>query len=305
MYDIAIIGGGVTGFGSAMYARRLNLKTIIFSEKTGGTILLTDRVENYPGFKLLTGLELAQKIQDHAMEYKPDLIEERATDVKKTSKGFMIKTQSGGEYHAHTVLFATGTKHRELKVPGHDEFMNRGVHYCALCDGAFFKDKITAVIGGSDSSAKEALVLAQNAKKVYIIYRGEKIHPEPINYDRLMAIKKIEIISNTNVTEILGDKFVTGVKLDRPYKGKEILPLSAVFVAIGLISLSEVAKELGVKTNKMGEIPINRKSETNVPGVYAAGDVADTEFKQAITGVSEGVTATYHAYVYVQNIKKS
>ena len=298
MYDIAIIGGGVTGFGAAMYARRLNLKTVVFSERTGGTIILTDRVENYPGFKLLTGVELAEKLQEHAMEYKPDLIEERAEVITREGKCFRIIV---GEktYEARTVLFATGTKHRELKVPGHDTFMNRGVHYCALCDGAFYRGKVLAVVGGSDSAAKEALVLAQHGSKVYMVYRGEKIRPEPVNYERVLANRKIEIIYHTNVTDILGDKSVSGVRLDRPYKGKDILPLDGVFVAIGLLSLSELAVKLGVKVNPKGEIIINRKSETNIPGVYAAGDVADTEFKQAITGVAEGVTATYHAYKYV------
>lgn len=300
MYDIAIIGGGVTGFGAAMYARRLNLKTLVLSEKTGGTITLTDKVENYPGFKLLSGMELARNLQEHAMEYGPELVEERVDDVKKGADGFTLTTNGGRTFKAKTVLFATGTKHRELEVPGHDEYLNKGVHYCALCDCAFYKGKVVAVIGGSDSAAREALVLAQHAKKVYIIYRREKLRAEPVTHGLVMRNRKIEIITKSNVTAILGDKFVTAVKLDSKYKGSDTLRLDGVFVAIGWIPLSGLASEIGVKLNKKGEIIINRRSETNVPGVYAAGDVVDNEFKQAITGVAEGVTAAFHAYQFLK-----
>lgn len=300
MYDIAIIGGGVTGFGAAMYARRLNLKTLILSEKTGGTITLTDHVENYPGFTLISGIDLANRIKDHAMANSPELVEERVDKVSKEKDHFTLETNAGNTFKAKIVLFATGTKHRELKVPGHDEYMNKGVHYCSLCDGAFYKDKVVAVIGGSDSAASEALILTQHAAKVYIIYRREKLRAEPIMYERIKANKKIEIIYKTNVTGISGEKFVTAVKLDNPYKSSDILKLEGVFVAIGIIPLSDLAKSIGVKLNSRGEILINRKSETNVPGVYAAGDVSDTVFKQAITGVAEGVTAAFHAYQFLQ-----
>ncbi len=299
MYDIAIIGGGVTGLATAMYARRLNLNTLIISDKTGGTITLTDKVENYPGFKLLTGLELANKIKDHAMQYQPELVEERVDDIQSDGECFTLVTNGGKTFKAKTVLFATGTKHRELKVPGHDKYKNRGVHYCALCDGAFYKEKVVAIVGGSDSAAKEALVLAQNCSKVYIIYRREKLRAEPITLKQVEANDKIEVIYKTNVTEVLGDKFVTGVKLDNPYNDSDTLELNGVFIAIGLIPLSELAAKLGVKINDKGEIIINRISETSMKGVYAAGDVTDSEFKQAITGVGEGVRAAYEAFKYV------
>ena len=177
------------------------------------------------------------------------------------------------------------------------------MHYCALCDGAFYRNKVAAVIGGSDSAAKDALVLTQWASKVYMIYRGEKIRPEPVNYERVMANRKIEIIYRTNVKEIKGDKFVNGIVLDSLYKGNSGLKLDAVFVAIGHIALSQLAGKAGVKLNEKGEIMINRNAETNVPGAYAAGDVVDTRFKQAITGVAEGVQAAYSAYEYINKGK--
>jgi len=184
-------------------------------------------------------------------------------------------------------------------MKGAEEFKNKGVHYCALCDGALYKEKIVSVIGGSDTAAKEALLLAQNAKKVYIIYRGEKIRPEPVNGKLIEKNKKIEVINNTNVTEIQGDKMVNKVILDREYSGTKELALTGVFGAIGHIPLSDLAAKLGVKINKKNEIMIDRDSKTNVKGIFAAGDVVDSGFKQAITGVGEGVVAVYSAYTYI------
>lgn len=301
-YDTVIIGAGVTGYGSAMYAGRLGLKTLVIGETPGGTIINTNIVENYPGFKKLTGQELADHIKEHAMDYKDfvDVKDGRVTKLEKKGKEFIIHVRDD-KVKAKTIIFATGSKWRELKVPGHDEFKNKGVHYCALCDGFFYRGKTAAVIGGADSAAKDALVLSEHAKKVYMIYRGSEIRPEPVNKKRVMEKKNIELIHDTNVVEIKGDETgVTSVMLDNSYKGKKELEMEGVFIAIGHIPLSQLAKDIGVELNNRGEIKINRRSETNVPGFYAAGDVADTHFKQAITGVAEGVTAAHSAYEYLQ-----
>ncbi len=305
-YDFIILGAGGSGLAAAMYGARLGLKTLVlgYSHGTefpvGGVITTTNVVENYPGFIKLTGEEIAKNIEDHTRSY--DLVEikeEKAEKVEKTKQGFSVKTNEG-VYTGKTILFATGTKWRKLDVPGSKEFENKGVAYCALCDSPLFKGKITAIVGGSDSAAKDALVLAEHAKKVYIIYRGEQVRAEPINLQRLKAKKNIEIINNTNVLEIRGDKFVEKVILDKAYKGKKELELQGLFVAIGHIILSDLAKDLGVKLNKKGEIVINHMdSSTNIPGVFAAGDVADKPFKQLITGVAEGCTAAHSAYEYL------
>lgn len=306
MYDLVIIGSGCVGYGAAMYAGRLEMKTLVLGEIDGGTLILTDLVENWPGIIRCTGKELTDKLKEHALDYKKfvELEDGKAAKIEKHGDCFAIHDDSGIIYTAKTVLLATGAKHKELKVPGHDTFMNRGVHYCALCDGALYSGTTMCVIGGSDSAAKEAIVLARYAKKVYIIYRGDEIHPEPPNMARieeLMKKGKLEIIKNTNVLEFKGDKALNAVVLDKPFKGKTELPVEAAFVAIGLIPLSDLAKPLDVKLNDKGEVLINRHSETNVPGFYAAGDVTDTKFKQAITGVSEGVTAAFFASGYVND----
>lgn len=310
IYDFVIIGAGVTGLAAAMYGARLGMKTLVLGNShgselpVGGVITTTNLVENYPGFEKLTGTELAEKIERHAKSY--DLVEikeEKVEKVTKDKKKFKIKTNKA-EYSGKTILFATGTKWKKLEVPGSLEFENRGVAYCSLCDGPLYKNKIVAVIGGSDSATKDALVLAEHARKVYIIYRKDKIRAEPINLKRVEENKKIEVINNANVVEVKGKDFVTSVILDREYAGNKELKLDGVFVAIGHIILSDLAKELGAKLNEKNEIIIDHKdSSTNVLGVFAAGDVADKPFKQAITGVAEGCTAAYSAYEFVTKNK--
>ncbi|MBI4009748.1 MAG: FAD-dependent oxidoreductase [Candidatus Aenigmarchaeota archaeon] len=304
LYDLIIVGGGVVGYAGAMYAGRMQLKTLVLGELLGGTIILTDVVENYPGFIRLTGQELADKLKEHALDYKEfvEIKEEKVAQVKMHGNCFDVFTDNGKKYQSKAVIFATGMKHRELNVPGEKEFAGKGVHTCMLCDGFFFKNKIIGVVGGSDSAAKEALLGTQWAKKIYIIYRGEKIRAEPINGRRIEEkIKegKMEIINNTNIKEIKGNERVTHVIFDKPYKGGKEFKLDGLFVEIGADPQSELAKSLGVKTNEKGEIAIDREAKTNVPGVFAAGDVVDTRFKQAITGAGEVVLAVYSAYTYI------
>jgi len=305
-YDFIVIGAGGSGLAGAMYAARLGLKTLVLGKMSGselpvgGVITTTDIVENYPGFKSLSGIELGKKFEEHARAY--DLVEiktEEVLEVQKIKKGFLVETKKS-EYSGKTILFATGTKWKKLGVSGAKELENKGVNYCALCDGPLYKNKIVSVVGGSDSAAKDALVLAKHAKKVYIIYRSEKIHPEPVNLEKIKNSKNIEIINNTNIKEIYGKEKVEEVVLDKKYNESNILKLDAVFVVIGHEILSELAIKLGVKVNLHKEIMINHKtSETNVPGVFAAGDVTDKSFKQLITGVADACTAAYSAYEFL------
>ena len=300
-YDMLIVGAGCAGLAGAMYAGRMGMKVLVAGELRGGTITTTNVVENYPGFISLTGMELAQKLEEHAKAYPSvEIKDEKVKKIERKGDDAFAVATDAGSYVAKTILFATGTDWKKLGVPGEKEHANRGVHYCALCDGAFYKGKTVAVVGGSDSAAKDALVLTGWASKVYMIYRGERIRPEPVNYERVMKNKKIEIIYRTNVLEVSGGKKVTGVKLDRPYKGSGTLALDAAFIAVGHQPVSALAKEAGVELNEKGYVKINRNSETNVPGFYAAGDVTDTRFKQAIVGVGEAVEAVYSAYLYLE-----
>jgi thioredoxin reductase (NADPH) len=304
IYDLVVIGAGCAGASGAMYASRLDLKTLMIAELPGGLITTTHLVENWPGIKSISGPDLAASLLDHAMSFGVPLANERVTEVtrinpnpaKGKQSGFTVKTASN-TYKTKSVLFATGTFHRKMEVPGEEQFANKGVSYCALCDGAFFRKKTVCVVGSGDSAAKEALLLSELCSKVYLFVRGDRLKAEPVNLDRVIAKgnDKIEVRYNTRITEISGTKSVERVKLD---SGEEI-SMQGIFVAIGHLALSDLAAKLGVALNEKGEIMISRKSETNLPGVFAAGDVTDTVFKQAITGAAEAVTAAYFAFDYI------
>lgn len=298
MYDVAIIGNGLVGLGAAMYAGRFNLKTLVIGELMGGTITQTDKVENYPGFVSISSQELVKSFNDHADAYDVDNKTGRIDKVEKDGETF--KLYSGEEvYESKSVIIATGTKVRKLGLESEEKFANRGISYCALCDGAFFKDKTVAVVGGGDGAAVDALILTRFAKKVYILVRKNELRADPSNKEKLESSDKIEIVYNTSINEFIGENLLEGVKLNNPYNGNEVLPIQGCFIAIGHIVNSKLAESLGVKLNDKKEIIINRESETNVPGVFAAGDCVDNSFKQAITGVAEGVMAAHSVYKYV------
>jgi len=301
IYDLIIIGGGSSAFSAAMYAGRLKLKTLVICEKRGGTLVLTNDISNWPGIKKTDGLTLTKQIEDHALEYGIEVMDKKVTSAKKSGEHFLVSTDDG-RFESKTLIFATGTEVRKLGVKGEEEFTGKGVHFCALCDGFFYKGKTIAVIGGSDSAAKEALLLTQWANKVYVIARTT-LHPEPVNAERIKASDKIEVINGTTLREVFGEKKVTGVVLDKPYTGSNRLALDGIFVEIGRTANSDLAKSLGVELNQKGEIKITRDSSTNVIGIYAAGDVTDTKFKQAITGSAEGVHAAYSAYEFLNKKK--
>ncbi len=306
LLDTIIVGGGVTGFSAAMYAGRLKLNTLVISAIRGGTIILTNDVANWPGIKKTDGITLAKQIEEHALDYPGVNVKDgKVEKVEKKKSIFEITTEDNEKFQSKTVIFATGTEWRKLNIPGEKEYSGNGVHYCALCDGYAYKGKTIAVIGGADSAAKEAILLTQWASKVYIIYRGEEIRPEPVNMVRVEnKIKegKIEIINNTNLVEIKGDgKRVTHAILDVAYKRNKEFKIDGIFVEIGHLPQSQLAKSLGVKTDGKGDVIIDRDAKTNIEGAFAAGDVVNTKFKQAITGSAEGVLAAYSAYEYIKN----
>ncbi|MBR9691123.1 FAD-dependent oxidoreductase [Candidatus Woesearchaeota archaeon] len=293
-FDVIIIGAGASGYSAAVYAARFNLKTIVIGKEKGGLLTLTHLVENWPGVVRASGLEIMQKLEEHVNDYKVPILVAEVKDIKKTKTGFEVKADSK-TYKTKTIIYATGTKRKKLGIPGEERLFGKGVSYCATCDALFFKDRVVAVVGGSDSAAKEALLLSEYAKHVYIIYRREKIRAEPINIDRVNKNKKITIISNTNVKEIKGEQKVEKISLDKPYKGSKDFKIEGIFIEIGHLPQTELAKKLGARLNVGGEIVIDSMSRTNIHGFFAAGDVADSPFKQAITGAAQGVKAAFAA----------
>jgi len=298
MYDFIIVGGGCSGLSAAMYGTRLGLKTLTFAKMPGGLITTTHLVENWPGEKGISGPDLAMKLYDHAIDSGAEIKAEEVVSIENLSDGdsvcstkFKVVSANGSEYEAKSVLIATGTEHRRLGIPGEKELENKGVSFCALCDGAFFKEKIVFIVGGGDSAAKEALFLTEHAARVVMLVR-KTLRAEPINVRKVENNKKIEVLYNTELVEIIGKDKVEKVKLST---GEE-MDADGVFLAIGHNPQTKLAESLGVEMNSHKEIKINRNSETSVAGVFAAGDCCDTVFKQAITGSAEGVTAAYNAY---------
>lgn len=302
MYDFIVIGGGCSGLSAGMYATRLGLKTLVMAELPGGLITTTHLVENWPGVISISGPDLAMSLYNHAQASGAEIKNEIVSKVEKLADKdgfpqFKVVT-SDGEYLSKTVLLATGSHHRKLGVPGEMEFENKGVSYCALCDGAFFKNKVVAVVGGGDSAAKEALFLSEHANKVYIVVRKDILRAEPINGQRVQQNSKIEVLFNSEVEEIFGSTGMEKIKFKAgkgKYSGQE-LEMQGIFMAIGQDPQTELAAQLGVELNEKKEIKIDRKSGTNVRGVFAAGDCCDSEFKQAITGSAEAVIASYYAF---------
>lgn len=295
MYDVVIIGGGAAGLAAAMYSGRYLLKTLVLAERLGGTFLDAHVMENVPGFTAITGFELKEKYEEHARKFGAEIKNENVKNVKKAEQGFIVETDKES-YEGKILILAVGMEHRKLEIPGEEDFVGKGVSYCATCDAAFYKDKIVGVIGGSDAAGTGALLCAEYAKKVYIIYRKDKLRAEPVNLNRIEQNPKIEIIYNTNVKEILGEGVVKRIILDNEYKGSEELELDGVFVEIGSIPRQELVKDLGLETDERGFVKVDRYQRTNIDGVYVAGDITNNNFKQVITAASEGSVAAYSAY---------
>ncbi|MFW5902872.1 MAG: NAD(P)/FAD-dependent oxidoreductase [archaeon] len=303
MKDLIIIGAGPAGLSGGIYSSVYNLDTEIIGKDVGGTINEGHTVENYPGLGKTTGEKVAEKFLDHLESLERDITETEATRIEKNGEGFKVITKDGGEYESKALLITTGRKHRKLNIPGEEKYRGKGVSYCAVCDAPLFKDAEVGVVGGSDSAAKEALLLTEHAEKVYIIYRKDEIRPEPMTKKKIyekVEEGKIEIINNTNVKEVKGDQMMNKVILDNPYKGNEELEIEGLFINIGGVPTIELLKNLDIDTSKRGEIKVDEEMSTNVPGVYAAGDVTDNNFKQVITAAYQGSRSIQSIFQYLQ-----
>jgi thioredoxin reductase (NADPH) len=291
MYDVAIIGGGPAGVTAAIYASRYRLKTVILCNEFGGQVTKTHRIENYPGFRSISGMELAKHFRDQIEHNKIELIEKLVQGVRKVDDHFLINN----EIRARMVIIAMGMKHRKLEIPGEEEFIGKGVSYCATCDAAFFKDKTVGVVGGNDSAAVAADILAQYAKKVYIIYRKEKLRAEPAWIEVIEGESKIEIIYNTNVTQVKGDQMMDTVVLD---SGEE-MKLDGLFIEIGSVPSTALTEEIGVTTTDKGFIPVDASQKTNIDGVYAAGDISlgCNCMRQIVAACAEGAIAAQSIFI--------
>ncbi len=296
MYDVAILGCGPAGLTASIYASRYGLNPIVLYSKFGGMTVEAYIVENYPGFESINGLDLIKKIFNHAKKFGGKFIEEEIKEVKK-EKGFFILRSEKNTYKAKSLIIATGTEKRKLGIKNEEKFIGKGLSYCFSCDAPFYKGKIVGVIGGSSSAAKAAIYLSDIAKKVYLIYRREKLRAEPILIEKIGKKKNIEVLYNTIVEKLEGKEFLEYVVTN---KGK--LVLDGIFVEIGGVPSNAIALQLGVKLDENGFIIVDREMRTNVEGVFAAGDITNSTLKQIITAAAQGAVAAFTAYNFLKKI---
>lgn len=302
IYNLIIIGAGPAGLSASIYASRYGVEHIVVGELLGGQIAETHKLDNYPGIEDISGFEFSQKLGDHAKKYGVEILPKKIKKITKENEIFKLETGNGEVLQAKTILLSTGTKKRELNIPGEKELMGKGVSYCATCDGFFYKGKTVGIIGGSDSAVTAALYLADLCQKVYLIYRKSELRAEPIWVKQAIKNEKIEVIYNTNVTEILGKEKLEEVKLDKEYNGSNKLKIDGLFIEAGSIPHIDYALDLGIETDEQGYVKVQKNGQTSVSGVFSAGDITDgsDKFRQVVTAVSEGAIAVRAIYKFLK-----
>ena len=304
-YDVIVIGAGPGGMTAAMYASRANLSVLMLDRGIyGGNLNNTAEIENYTGFKSIMGPDLAKEMYEGATQFGADYAYGAVEKVEVVGGGKQITTDMGDVFTAKAVVIATGSSQRKLGVPGEAEFSGRGVSYCAVCDGAFFKNKHLIVVGGGDSAVEEGAFLTQLADKVTVLVRRDQLRAQPIVQDKAMQNPKMEFIFNTSVTEIVGDDMkVTGVKTVNNVTGETgELAADGVFIYVGSDPMTAPFKDLGI-LNAKGWVETDATMATKIPGIFAVGDVRDTLLRQVATAVGDGAIAGQQVFKYLDEQK--
>lgn len=295
IYDVVIIGAGPAGMTAAVYASRAELKTVMLERGVpGGQMANTEEVENFPGFVMTTGPELSSKMFEHAQTFGAEY---KYGDIKSVEVDGDIKIlkTSSEEIHTKSVIIATGAEYKTIGVPGEDLLRGRGVSYCAVCDGAFFKERELVVIGGGDSAVEEGVFLTKYASKVTIVHRRDELRAQKILQDRAFKNDKIEFIWDTELQTINGDSRVESVTLKNKNTGETYdYKADGVFIYIGMLPLTSPFEDLGI-LNENGYIVTNEEMETDIPGIFAAGDVREKSLRQIVTATGDGSLAAQNA----------
>lgn len=302
-YDVIIVGGGPAGLAAGLYTARMDLKAVVLDRgPLGGQLLNTELVEDYPGFDSILGADLATKMGEHARKFGLEVRDfEPVSEIDVEDGTKVVRLEDGEELRAPAVIMAAGGLPRYLEVPGEKEFWGRGVSYCAVCDGAFFKGQELAVVGGGDAAIEEGDFLTRYASKVYVIHRRDQFRAQPILLDRAKANPKIEFILDAHVKEVVGNHKVNSLRYDQHGSAKE-LPVGGVFIFIGFVPNSTLLK-VHVDHDEAGYIITDRNMETSVKGIWAVGDVRSQLTKQIATAVGDGTTAAVAASAYVSALK--
>jgi len=295
-YDLIIIGAGPAGLTAGIYATRGGLKTAIVSKDIGGTANSIAKLENWPGFSG-TGAELMKKFYEHVKDYKIDTILSEVEKIEKSKDKFLVYTKKE-KSESRAVIIATGRGRKKLNILGEQKFFGKGVSYCVTCDGIFFKGKTTVVIGGSDCASISALALSEIAKKVYLVYRGEKLKCEKIILEKLKKKKNVEIIYNAVPLQIQGKEKAEYLVIEQNRK-KMGIKIDGIFVEVGSVPLVEFAKKLNLKLDKEDDIITDEEMKTSVSGIFAAGDITNSRLKQVLTASSQGAIAAKSAVEYL------
>lgn len=296
MFDTIIIGGGPAGLTAGIFSAREGLKTLIIErESIGGQIVSSPLVENYPGYEKISGSELIDKMYEQVTDLGVDI---ELSEVKEIIPGSIFKViTEDSTYETKTIILATGAKYRKLGIPHEDNLIGKGIHFCTTCDGPFYKDKIVAVIGGANSAVINAIYLASIAKKVYLIYRKDKLRCEEVLKKQIENTPNVEIIYNSNVTKLIGENELKKIELNN----EKELEINGMFLAIGLDAETELAKKL-INTDEHGYY-LSNESITNIPGLFVAGDVVSKSIRQLTTATNDGTIAAINAYKYIKNLE--
>ena len=304
-YDVIVIGAGPGGMTAALYASRANLKVAMLDRGVyGGQMNNTAEVENYTGFKSILGPDLAEQMYQSSIQFGADFVYGNVEKVTVDEDGIKhVKTDSG-ELEAPAIVIATGSQYRKLGIPGEDEYSGKGVSYCAVCDGAFYRGKNVTTVGGGDSAVEESEYLAKLVNNVNIVHRRDQLRAQKILQDRAFANDKIAFMWNTIVTEIVRDgKKVTGVKTHNKETNEDrLVPTDGVFIYIGNVPMTEPFKDLGI-TDEQGWVITDDEMKTSVPGVFAVGDVRDKKLRQITTAVGDGGIAGQGVFSYIESLK--
>ena len=301
MYDIIIIGSGPAGLSAVIYAQRACLDTIVIEKNgiSGGQVLNTWEVDNYPGFPGVTGFELSRQFREHANKLGARVVQDEVVQVELSGNVKKVVCEEE-TYEARCVILASGAHHRTLEVPGEEELRGAGVSYCATCDGAFFRGRTVAVVGGGDAALEDAIFLARMCEKVYIVHRRDKLRGAKRLQERLQALENIEFVWNSETAAIEGNAQVEALRLRQTKTGEERrLDVDGVFIAVGIAPESELyAGQL--ELDEQGYIRADESGQTSVPGVFAAGDVRTKALRQILTAASDGANCVASAERYLQ-----
>ncbi len=290
-YDLIIIGSGPAGLTAAIYAQRARLYAVVLEKEmvSGGQVLTTEAVDNYPGFMGIGGFELGSKLREHADQLGAVFIEDEVTGIS-LEESFKVVNGKKGSYKARTVIISSGAAHRKLGVPGEERLGGRGVSYCATCDGAFFRNKVAAVVGGGDVALEDAIFLARLCKKVYLIHRRDQLRGAKSLQETLFSLDNVEMVWDTIVEAIEGENRVERLKLRRvKAQASFVLEVDGVFIAVGITPNTQVFE--GLLTMENGYLAAGEDGVASVPGIFAAGDVRTKQLRQIVTAAADGANA--------------